>query len=56
MRPIRIHRHEATLLPDSARVILRPFIPGDVSHVTTTIGRALALTKEEVVDQLGGVR
>ena len=48
MIPIRIRRHEITLIPDSARVIIRPFIPGQSQYVTTIIGRALALTPDEV--------
>ncbi len=47
MRPIPIRRHEALLLPESARVIIRPFIPANAQRVTTIIGRALALTEEE---------
>ncbi|MCC6901067.1 MAG: glycoside hydrolase family 130 protein [Polyangiaceae bacterium] len=56
MSPIRICRHEVTLLPQSARVIIRPFVPSDVHRVTTIIGRALALTEEEVVTELAKVR
>lgn len=56
MSPVRLRRHEVTLLPESARVIIRPFIPGDIQRVTTIIGRALALTEEEVVAQLSAVR
>ena len=56
MSSIRIHRHEVTLLPESARVIIRPFLPGNSQLVTTIIGRALALTEEEVVCQLNTVR
>ena len=55
MTSIRLFRHEMMLLPKSERVILRPFIPGDVHRVTTIIGRALALTEEEVVTQLRAV-
>ncbi|MDF1812920.1 MAG: glycoside hydrolase family 130 protein [Verrucomicrobiales bacterium] len=55
MNPIRIHRHELTLQPESSRVIIRPFIP-DESLITTIIGRALALTDEEVEFQLSSVR
>ena len=51
-----LRRHEVTLLPESARVIIRPFIPGDVQRVTTIIGRALALPEEEVLMQLAAVR
>ena len=51
-----LRRHEVTLLPESARVIIRPFIPGDFQRVTTIIGRALALPEEEVIAQLAAVR
>lgn len=56
MSSIQIHRHEVTLLPDSARVIIRPFIPGETSLILTVIGRALALTEEEVSCELDVVR
>ncbi len=56
MSHIHLRRHEVTLLPESARVIIRPFIPNDAHRVTTIIGRALALTEEEVLIQLGNVR
>jgi predicted GH43/DUF377 family glycosyl hydrolase len=55
MNPVKHYRHEVTLLPESARVILRPFIPGTVQLITTIIGRVLALTEEEVVAQLNAV-
>ena len=50
MSRVRIRRHEVTLLPESARVIIRPFIPSDANRTTTIIGRALALTEEEEFD------
>jgi len=56
MIPIRLHRHEVTLLPECARVIIRPFIPSDTQRVITIIGRALALSEEEVASQLLSVR
>jgi predicted GH43/DUF377 family glycosyl hydrolase len=56
LSPIHVRRHEVTLLPESARVIIRPFIPGEVHRITTIIGRALALTEDEVCRQLGAVR
>lgn len=56
MSPIRLCRHEVTLLPESARVIIRPFIPNDTHRITTIIGRALALTDEEVTRQIDAVR
>lgn len=56
MTPIRIRRHAVTLLPDSARVIIRPFIPADPSRVRNIIDRALALTDDDVARHLTGVR
>jgi predicted GH43/DUF377 family glycosyl hydrolase len=43
------------LLPESSRVIIRLFIPSDPHRFATIIGRALALTEEEVESQLGEV-
>ena len=48
MNTIRIRRHEITLLPQSARVIIRPFIPGSARSIAIIIDRALALTEQEV--------
>lgn len=56
MIPVPVIRHELSLIPQSARVIIRPFIPGNERLIVTMIGRALALTEEEVVAQLGQVR
>lgn len=56
MSPVHLCRHEVTLLPESARVIIRPFISSDPQRVTTIIGRALALTEEEVIRHLNEVR
>jgi predicted GH43/DUF377 family glycosyl hydrolase len=56
MSPVTLCRHEVTLLPESARVIIRPFIPSDTHRVTTIIGRALLLTEEEVLLELNAVR
>ena len=56
MTSIRLRRHEVILLPESARVIIRPFIPAEAHRITTIIGRALALTEEEVVSELAAVR
>jgi predicted GH43/DUF377 family glycosyl hydrolase len=47
MTTISLRRHELTLLPESGRVILRPFIPSSTHHITTIIGRALAITEED---------
>lgn len=55
MKPIILCRHHLELLPESSRVIIRPFIPSDVQRVTTIIGRALALSEIEVASELAGV-
>ncbi len=52
MNASSLRRHEVTLLPESSRVIIRPFIPADHHHVTTVIGRAMALTEAEVACEL----
>lgn len=54
--PVRLRHHGATFLPDSARVILRPFIPSNSHQVTNMIGRVLALTEEEAARELDVVR
>ncbi|MFN0128344.1 MAG: glycoside hydrolase family 130 protein [Verrucomicrobiales bacterium] len=48
MNQIPIRRHDILLQPDSARVIVRPFLPTSTHLRSTIIGRALALTEEEV--------
>jgi len=53
---IPLCRHELTLQPESARVIIRPFIPGDPHRISKIIGRALELTDDEVLVQLNAVR
>lgn len=55
MTPLTIRRHEITLLPESARVILRPLIPSSAHRTTTIIGRALALTEEDAAHELEAV-
>jgi predicted GH43/DUF377 family glycosyl hydrolase len=44
------------LVPQSARVIIRPFIPAGVQRITAIIGRALALSDEETERDLEAVR
>ena len=39
MNTIPIHRHGIMLLPESERVIIRPFIPGNPKLIANTIGR-----------------
>src|SRR5664279_5577535 len=52
MNPVTVHRHELTLTPESARVIVRPFIPASTHNITTIIGRALAMNEEDVTRDL----
>ena len=54
MSPIHFRRREIMLLPDSSRVIIRPFIPANDQRVTTIIGRALALSEAEAEARAGG--
>jgi hypothetical protein len=46
MSRIPLRRHAITLRPASARVIVRPFIPGAASRIAAIIGRGLAFTEE----------
>ncbi|GAA5126140.1 glycoside hydrolase family 130 protein [Luteolibacter yonseiensis] len=55
MSPIPLRRHE-TLLPDSARVIIRPFIPSEPQRIDAVLDRALALTESEVNRALDAIR
>jgi predicted GH43/DUF377 family glycosyl hydrolase len=52
MNTFSVRRHEVAFLPDSARVIIRPFIPSSVDRLTAIIERALALTEDEVVGKM----
>ncbi len=52
MNSIRIRRHEVTFQPDSARVIIRPFIPGRAPIVAGIIKRALALSEADAEARL----
>ncbi len=56
MSSLPIHRHSIVLQPESARVIIRPFIPSTSAKRATIIGRILALTEEEVETGLLSVR
>jgi predicted GH43/DUF377 family glycosyl hydrolase len=55
MTPLRIIRQKV-FRPDSARVIIRPYIPSDQRLIMSIIGRALALAEEEAEHQLEIVR
>jgi len=52
MNSILIRRHEVAFQPDSARVIIRPFIPGRAPIVAGIINRALALSEADAEAQL----
>lgn len=43
---------EVILRPHSARVLIRPFIPGDPARVVNIIGRAMALSEAEIETEL----
>jgi predicted GH43/DUF377 family glycosyl hydrolase len=49
---LSLHRHQFTLQPESARVIIRPFIPASSHRLSTIIGRVLALTEAEVEEEM----
>lgn len=55
MSAIPIHRHNIILGPESARVIIRPFVPASPQRIATIIGRTLALSDEEVGRELQSV-
>ncbi len=55
MRRLTIHPSGITLRPNSARVLVRPFIPSDPARIVHVIGRALALDETEVETQLAAV-
>ena len=44
-----------TFRPDSTRVLIRPFVPGDPARIVPVIGRALALSEAETEEQLAAV-
>jgi len=56
MNCLNLTRHQIILQPESARVIIRPFIPSSSRRLATIIGRTLALTEEEVEKELQAVR
>lgn len=52
---LTLHPTALTLRPNSARVFVRPFIPSDPARIRNILGRALALSEEETVQQLAAV-
>ena len=55
MTAIKVRRHNITLVPQSNRVILRPFIPSSTQRTTTIIGRALALTEARIQELMAAI-
>ena len=55
MTPIRLQRHGALFQPDSARVIIRPFIPSKAPLIARVLNRALTLTEAEADTQLQAI-
>jgi predicted GH43/DUF377 family glycosyl hydrolase len=55
VRGLTIHPTGVTFRPNSARVLIRPFIPADPARVVNIIGRALALSEKEAEEQLEAV-
>jgi len=56
MKSINIKRHEVSLLPESARVIIRPFIPAESWRIKGIMNRILSLTGEEVATELASLK
>ena len=55
MNPIRVRRHNVTFQPESARVIVRSFLPGKTQILISILNRALALSEAEADAQLQGI-
>src|SRR4051812_1115976 len=55
MTSIRVHRRDIHFLPDSSRVLIRPFIPLDSHRITKVLSRALSLSEDETEEDLGKV-
>ncbi len=55
MTSIRVRRHSATFQPESARVIIRPFIPGNPQIVASMLNRVLALGEAEADAELQAI-
>ena len=55
MRTVRIHRHKIQFLPDSSRVLIRPFIPLDSKRIANILSRIFTLSEEETRAELAKV-
>ncbi|HEV7404731.1 MAG TPA: glycoside hydrolase family 130 protein [Chthoniobacteraceae bacterium] len=52
MRSLTLQPTGVDLRPNAARVLVRPFIPGDPARIVHILGRALALSDAEVEEEL----
>lgn len=55
MRSLTLHPTGIMLRPNSARVLIRPFIPAEPARITRILGRAMALTEEEIERELASI-
>lgn len=55
MRSLTLHPSGITLRPNSARVLIRPFVPAEPARITRILGRAMALTEEETERELASI-
>jgi predicted GH43/DUF377 family glycosyl hydrolase len=55
MSPLNLQPTGVLFRPDSSRVLIRPFIPGDPARIVNIIGRALALSEAETEEELAAV-
>jgi predicted GH43/DUF377 family glycosyl hydrolase len=55
MRSLTLRPTGITLRPNSARVLIRPFIPSNPASIVNILGRALSLTEAETEEQLAAV-
>lgn len=56
MKTQMIYRHDLALLPDSSRVVIRPFIPSSSERVAAVLSRAMNLTEAEVAAEWKAIR
>ena len=55
MRRLTLQPTGFTLRPNSARVLIRPFIPSDPARIVNIVARALSLSEAEAEEQLASV-
>lgn len=55
MRGLELYPTNVVFRPDSSRVLVRPFIPGDPTRVANIIGRGLRLSDSECERELAGI-